>query len=257
MRFYKADIFEFLKDGYFMDNCSICEDNYPGFTFITGETSGTVDIYELNESDFLRKEINEAFVKTLSLTSYNEGLYLAPATADSEGLFRYKLDLPDTPYYSDPFRVIATPTREAYGIKKSGILKFYDEDFLEYSKDGYYDNNTPVQFSDYLQMFYFDSGITVSSVTAEIREFKNNDLKYKEFNDFKIKDLSLTYTGRIVYLDEPELLDNGTYRIKATVNGSSVFYSELFCIGSFYDWILATGFWNDLGRWIDNEIWID
>jgi hypothetical protein len=257
MRFYKADISEFLKDGYFENNCSVCSEEYPAFTFITDETSGNVDIYEIIEYDYDRKEITELFVKTLSLTSYDDGLYLAAASADSTGLFRYKLDLPDTPYYSEPFRIISAPTRETYTLMNSGLLKVYDEDFIEFEKDGYFENNTVVYMSQYLTELYFDSELTVSSVTAEIRQYNEYDLNRKVYNDFKLKDLTLTYTGQIVYLDEPESLNNGIYRVKTTVNGTDTFYSELFCIGTFYDWILAEGVWNDLGVWIDSETWND
>lgn len=261
MKFYKADIAEYLKDGYFTDNCSTCEDAYVSFRFITDETSGDVDIYQLNEEKYKSKIIEESLIKTLSLTSYDEGLYLETAVADSVGLYRYKLDLPDTPYYSDPFRVIESPTREEFNSVDSGFLKFYDEDFLEYIKDGYYENNTPVNMDMYLSEVYFDSSLTISSIASEIRQIDTVKLSQKTISDFKLQDLTLTNTGSIVYLADPVFVNNGLYRIKSTVTptvgDAETFYSELFCIGEYQEWILEFNIWNDLGVWKDNKIWND
>lgn len=261
MRFYRTNIAEYLKDGYFKDNTLICNEKYPAFTFITSEITGNVLIYELNEHKFNRKEIDESLVKSIALSSYDDGLYLEEQTADSVGLFRYKLDLTDSEYYSDPFQIISARSRETFTLMDSGILNIYDADFLENTKDGYFDINTTVNFDRYLSMFYFDSLLTISSIDAEIRVIDKSKLDRKITSDYKLQDLTLTNSGTVVYLATPTYLDLGMYRLKITVTptvGSpEVFYSEIFCIIQIYDWILEEGIWNDLGVWIDNETWQD
>jgi hypothetical protein len=257
MRFYNKNISEYLKDGYFENNTAICNDKYPAVNFVTDYASGSLQIWELNEKKFNLKEIDEALLKTVSLSVGTDSLYYLESTADYVGLFRYKIVVSDNTYYSDTFKIIDAPSRNDYAVKESGVLKFYDEDTLEFLKDGYLEINTEIEFNRGVYAFYFDSGLTISSVTSKIYKISRDDLSRKILTETELKDLTVTYTGSKVYYNDLEQLEEGLYRIQATVSPTVgddvVFYSELFCVKRFADWVFETDYWDDSGYWWDDE----
>lgn len=261
MKWYNTNTTEYLEDGYFDDNTMNCYEKYPAFYKTTSDVSGTVEIYEINCDDIKSKELTESLIKTESLSFANGKAYFLEATADHVGIFKYKMILPDSPYYSEAFRIIDSPTRETFTLMKSGMLKFYNADILEFEKDGYFENRTSIIYNRYLTKIYFDSELTISSISAYIYELQ--DITTKEKLEYKRKEVTFTNTGSIVYLNTPLEMDIGTFRIivtvSPTVGDDVVYYSELFCIMelSSSDWILADGYWNDLGIWLDNEQWKD
>jgi hypothetical protein len=259
LKFYNTNTGEFLKDGYFENNTAVCNDKYPAFNFVTDYTSGNVEIYQMDSAKYTSKEIQESLLKTVSLSVGTDSLYYLEATADHVGLFRYKLVFSDNAYYSDPFWIISTPTRNTYTPMKSGILRFYSEDTLEVLKDGYLDENTHITVNRYLNNLFFDSELTISSISADIYELNRSKIDAKIVDESKIKAVTLSNQGSIIYLNSDSFLNEGLYRIKVTVTptvGPDVdFYSELFCIAQFGDWVFETGSWDDLGYWWDNEIY--
>lgn len=264
IRFYKTNIVEYLKDGYFMNNTMICSENYPPFYIESADLSGSVYIYKVDELKLRAKEYSTTLFKTDSLSVSGGKVYFEETAGDSVGLYMYKLELTESSYWSDLFQIIESPTRVSFSTMDSSFLKFYDADTLEFQKDGYFDNNTYLKYATlYLGQFYFDSELTISSVSGEVYEVKQNYLQTKLISEHKIKNVTCTYSGSKVYLQQEEQLNKGLYRAKVTVTptvgDAETFYSELFFIMTTDSvfWILHDGYWDDLGIWLDYETWND
>jgi hypothetical protein len=264
IKLYLSDQSEWLKDGYYENHTMICSENYPPFYVEVSDLSGTVEIYSVNEEKLRAKEWDEILYKSEAASQSGSKIYYEESAGDSPGVYRYKLILTSTTYWSDLFRIIDAPTRVTYNIMDSSFLKFYDADVLEFQKDGYFENNTYLEYATlYLGQFYFDSELTISSVTCDVYSVNETDLQFKTISTYKQNAVTCTFSGSKVYLQQEENLEKGLYRVQVevtpTVGGAETFYSELFCItetASLY-WILINGYWDDLGIWLDYELWYD
>ncbi len=124
-----------------------------------------------------------------------------------------------------------------------------------------YENNLMVlQGGLYIRAYQFEYMLTSSPFTL-VNWIKNTYLKHYGWNKLRVSaDIKNMTKGKILW-GFTEVLDpniDQTFTVASSRWNPKLDYYSVELIGfTTRDWILATGFWNDGGVWIDTEFWID
>jgi len=101
----------------------------------------------------------------------------------------------------------------------------------------------PIKLSKYKQSIF--------DIVAENFGNLNYIVKVSSENARAISDILNTNTSLII--NNSNLGDS---LIKEAIANNLLIFNNNY-VSIFGDWILTTGFWDDLGKWIDTETWID
>lgn len=241
---YTDNIFEFKKVGYYENNSRIkTSKGFPNFYFKSSESSATVYLYEINTNKLKYKNNIETLIDSEACSVENEKVYYLGYDSDMLGTFRYIIiGGSGVKYWSEMFCIKEQNTTVTFNTMKSGLMKFYDADFMEWKKPGYYENNTKLRLTGFIPSFYFDTELTIDSVVCDLYQLSKFNLKYKRTNERKIKSLTLSEEGSEVHYQKTIWKHNGIYRIittiTPTVGDAKTFYGELFCVKHPQDLVL-------------------
>lgn len=243
LKFYTTNKIEFEKDGYFDNNTAIIEnDQTPYIYYNIGSSrviaSITAYLYVLDKEKLKNGVISEYLIDSFSGTQSEETIYLDSQAFASEGIYRFYLTYDGVTVYSDIF-CINSITFDTIEKMKSGVLRIYKGDYFEFQKDGYFENNTLLNYEYQIAGFKFDTELDISAVTVWLYGINKTDLNIKYINEYLIKSVSASNDGETVYLNNDYFASTGIYRYKITVRpviGADVdFYSDCFCVKELAD----------------------
>ena len=225
------DLYEWLKDGYFDNNSLISnEEVTPSVYFETTSASVTFKLLRVDKDKLKAKVFEEDYIKSWAGSVSNGVAYLAPQAYDVPGIYTFHISVVDGPGYSELFCINAA-TAAGADIKtmEGGVLKFYDKDYFEFSKDGYFDNNTLLLFKTVLPSFWFDVEASFTGSTSRLYKIDKDKLKVKELSETRVQSISVFKSGTKAYFERDYFDTKGIYRYKTTINAVD-YYSDLFCV---------------------------
>jgi len=244
LKTYTTNKLEIEKDGYFDNNTAIIENDKTPYHFYDTQTTGfgtvTYYLYQLDESKLKRGTISENLIDEFSGSITGTTVYLSSQAFASECVYRYiiyaQAPFGESVYYYTDIFYIKSITFRAVEKRKSGVLKVYKGDYFEFQKDGYFDNNTLLNYEYQIPGFNFDSELGISAISSSLMEIDRNKLKIKTISEVRIKSITASSSGQVIYYNNDYFAGEGIYRYKITVRpgiGADVdFYTDCFCVKS-------------------------